>query len=419
MIDAAQLYKPECWASPQKVHQIFSKLRQDSPIYHCRCDGYPDLWHVTRHQDLVSIENAAEIFLSSPRMTINTLSREESVRRVSGGRPYVIKPLNAMDQPEHRPMREVVQHHFTPGKIKQLKSNVDREAEKSFVRMRELDGMCDFASQIAFQYPLRVVMPILGVPKPDYEFLLRLTKQLFSPADPDNKRPNVDLKVDPARDMKEIHGELYGYFLNLLDLKKRSPSSDLISEIANAMTTVQYMDQDSAIHYCILLATAGHDTTSYSLSEAVYQLALNPNVLARLSDDPQAVSVKIADEAFRLAAPTRHFIRTANQKATISGTTFEKGDSIILWFPSACRDELVCPDPDQLMIDRPFQIPQLAFGSGPHICLGRHLARLELISFLEELGRQVDSVDLVESPKYTESNFVGGIKSLPIKVTWR
>jgi hypothetical protein len=218
--------------------------------------------------------------------------------------------------------------------------------------------------------------------------------------------------------MKEIHKDFYDYFSSLLIEKRKKPSQDLITEIASAMSKVKYMDQASAIHYCILLATAGHDTTSYSLSEAIYHITLNSSLLTQLQKDPVTISAKIAEEAFRLAAPTRHFIRTASQEAIIAGHRFRAGDSIILWFPSACRDELVCPDPHILRIDRHYKVPQSAFGSGPHVCLGMHLARLELICFLQEFGRRIQSIDLLAPPRYTESNFVGGIKSLPIQYQW-
>jgi hypothetical protein len=418
MFDAANLYKPAFWSNPDQVHQLFSIMRSESPIFHCSSNGYPDLWHVTRHTDLVAIENAAEIFLSAPRMTIKTLALEDAIRATTGGRPYMIKPLNAMDAPEHQPMRAVVQHHFTPAKIKQLKSSIVLEARAAIASMRETNGSCDFATQIAFEYPLRVIMPILGVPEDDYQFIFKLTKQLFGPGDPDTKRPNIDLKVDPAKATKEIHKDFFDYFSHLLMKKRKHPSPDLISEIASAMSNVKYMDQASAIHYCILIATAGHDTTSYSLSEAVYQISLNTSLLTILLENPETMSAKIAEEAFRLAAPTRHFIRTASQEATISGIRFHAGDSIILWFPSACRDELVCTEPDTLKLDRSYRVPQTAFGSGPHVCLGMHLARLELICFLQEFGKQIRSVDLLAPPRYTESNFVGGIKSLPIQYTW-
>lgn len=418
MLDVSNLYKPDFWSNPIQVHKLFAKMRYNAPIYRFSSKGYPDLWHVTRHADLIAIENAADIFLSAPRMTINTLAREDAVRKVTGGRPYMIKPLNAMDSPEHQPMRAVVQQHFTLAKINQLKSRIDQEARDAITKMREINGCFDFARQISFEYPLRIIMPLLGVPETDYKYLFNLTKQLFGPGDPDSKRKNINLKVDPAKDMKEIYKDFHAYFSSLLKEKQEHPSSDLISEIAIAMKSVTQMNQDNAIDYCILLATAGHDTTSYSLSEALYRISLSSNLLGEISEEPENISSKVSEEAIRLACPTRHFIRTAVQDVTISGTTFRAGDSVVLWFSSACRDELVYTNPDTLKINRENKVAQLAFGSGPHVCLGMHLAKLELKCFLQEFSRHVQSVRLIEHPRYTESNFVGGIKSLPIQLTW-
>ena len=419
MSDVANLYRPAFWSNPRQVHQLFSEMRRDKPIYRCSSQGYPDLWHVTRHADVMAIENAPEIFLSAPRMRIKALALEDAVREITGGRPYMTHSLNVMDAAEHQAMRAVVQQHFTAVRIKQLKSRVVKEAQTSLSEMREAGGGLDFAAQIAFQYPLRVMMPLLGVPKADYQFILKLTKQLFSPGDPDNKRPGVDLHTNPAQATQAIHQDFHDYFRNLLHERQKNPRSDLMSEIIAAVPRVACMDDEKAIHYCVLLATAGHDTTSYSLSEAIYHLAKKSVLLACLADDLERVPVKLAEEAFRLAAPTRHFIRTASQDITLSGIRFLAGDSIVLWFPSACRDELVCSDPDELNIDRSYKVPQSAFGSGPHVCLGMHLARLELACFLEEFGKQIQSVELAADPSYTESNFVGGIKSLPLHCSYR
>lgn len=419
MLNASSLYKPDFWSDPVDVHKLFSEMRHKAPILHCRSDNYPDLWHITRHADILAIENAANIFENAPRMTIKTLQLEEAVREITGGRPYMVKGLTAMDAPAHQPMRSVVQKYFTPKKINQLKANIVLEAANAIANTKETDGCFDFATQIAFQYPLRVIMPILGVPEEDYQLIFKLTKQLFGPADPDNKRTEVNSHKDPFKAVKDVYKDFYEYFSNMLDQKRKRSSSDLISQIASAISTVTCMDKSSAIHYCILLATAGHDTTSYSLSEAVYQIALDPALLTSIARDPERISQKVSEEAFRLAAPTRHFIRTANQDVTISGSTFHSGDSVILWYPSACRDELIYPDPDNLKLDRLYKVPQPAFGSGPHICLGMHLARLELICFLQEFGRQIGSIELVNPPIYTESNFVGGIKRLPLRLAWR
>lgn len=243
------------------------------------------------------LKNAPTIFLSGPRMTSNALAREDSVRRVTGGRPCVIKPFNATDVPEHQPMRAVIRHYFTAAKVKQLKFSTSLEARRAIARMGQFDASFDLARQVAFEYLLRIIVSLVGVPESGCQVLFKLTKQLVGPADPACKRPAVDLGADPAGGMKEICKDLRDYVVQLLSHRQRRPELDLVSDVA----------------------TAGRDATGYSLSEAVYRLALDAELVERLSGNPESASPRIAEEAFRLAAATSYFIRTISRSVTVSG----------------------------------------------------------------------------------------------------
>jgi cytochrome P450 len=412
LINAFDLYRPEFWAEPHLAYALLARLRAEDPIHFCKHSCYPDLWHVTRYADLLHIERAAHDFLSSPRMTINTLEREQAVRALTGGAPYMVRPLNAMDSPEHQPMRAVLKECFSPSNLVLLESAIEAIASEYVNKMLALSGPFDFAKEIAAEYPLRVVMPLLGIPPSDYALMLRLTKQLFAPADPDSRRENVDLQSDPAADMREIYKEFADYFDEALKSRRRKPCGDLISKIANAKINGQFMGQADAISYCILIATAGHDTTAYSLCEAMLHMARNPLLYRRLVDDSQLLAPIIVEESLRLAAPTRHFIRTAKSDQFVGSVKIEAGQSVILWYPSACRDETVFPNPDVFDLERSSRVPAPAFGYGPHQCLGQYLARTELVVFLRTLSRSVPWFVLASKPRYSESNFVGGIKNL-------
>jgi len=417
VINSFDLYRPEFWGEPHLAHALLARMRAEDPIHFCKHSGYPDLWHVTRHADLLHIERASQDFLSSPRMTINTLKREQAVRALTGGVPYMIRPLNAMDFPDHQPMRAVSKEFFSPSNLLSLESNIAAIASEYVSKMLSNSGSFDFAKEVAVEYPLRVVMPLLGIPSSDYALMLRLTKQLFSPADPDSRRENVDLQSDPAADIREIYKDFVDYFDQALKSRRRSPCNDLISHIANAKIIGSFMPQADAISYCILIATAGHDTTAYSLCEAVLQMARHPLLYRRLLDDSQLLAPLIVEESLRLAAPTRHFIRTAKSDQFVGHIKIEAGQSVILWYTSACRDEAIFPNPDVFDLERSSRVPSPAFGYGPHQCLGQYLARTELVIYLKMLARSARGFVLASEPRYYQSNFVGGIKNLSISLS--
>ena len=181
-------------------------------------------------------------------------------------------------------------------------------------------------------------------------------------------------------------------------------------------STVPPLDDMGKLGYYIIVATAGHDTTSYSLTEAVHQLARTPALFERLKQAPEMTSKLITEEAIRYASSVRHFIRTANKDTALGNKVIREGQSVILWYPSGSRDEDVFENPHHFDIDRDQSTRHAAFGHGAHMCLGMHLARLELDTFLIALAERVEAIELLAEPKYMQANFVGGIKSLPVQM---
>ncbi len=414
---ASQLYDPAFWAEPDRAHALFASLRASDPVHFCQDDEYPDLWHITKHEHIFEIERKTDIFLNEPRLIISKSAREDAIRGLTGGSLNLIRSLVSMDAPEHPKMRLLTQAWFMPKNLARLESSIAGSADRALERLRDLKGECDFARDIALEYPLRVIMTVLGVPSEDFPRMLRLTQELFGPDDPDTKRTDVDVSVDPAAALKKTFSELSDYFDGITADRRREPKDDVASIIANAEIDGDPISNSQALGYYIIIATAGHDTTSYSLTQAVSELAKSPELFDRLKADPLDMAPRIVEEAIRIASPVRHFVRTAKEDYVLNGKTIKAGQSVILWYPSGSRDSEVFDAPDTFDVDRDRSVRHAAFGHGAHMCLGMHLARQENTQFLMRLADQVNAIELTGDPKYIQANFVGGIKSLPIKAT--
>lgn len=410
------LYSPSAWGDPDKIHDIFALLRRESPVHLGVQADFPDLWHITKHSDIFEIERRTDVFISAPRLTIMETAREDAIRRVNGGSVHLIRSLVTMDEPEHQSMRQITQADFMPKNLWPMQGDIERVALDVVGELVDADAGCDFASEIAFAFPLRIMMNMLGLPVEDYQVMLKWTKELFGPDDPDN-RPTEAPDGPSDRALNQVYRDLVGYFTRLANDRRRSPRNDLISRIANAKIDGQLISDAAVVGYCIILATAGHDTTTYTLVEAVRQLALSPSIFDALRNEPDRLAPLVANEAIRLASPTRHFLRTANCDFVLRGKRIREGQSVVLWYPSGSRDEEVFPDPNRFDPERATRVRHAAFGHGPHVCLGIHLATQEVTTFVKTLAENVSALALTGPPVFTHSNFVGGAKRLPLQAT--
>lgn len=416
MIDASQLYQPAFWSNPENAHELFARMRRESPVQHCEAKGYPNFWHITKYEDIFEIEKRTDVFLSAPRTIVQSTANEDHIREMSGGTLAPVRTLVNMDNPHHQKMRLLTQAWFMPKNLAKLNGGISESINTALAALREKNGLCDFAKDIAIEYPLRVIMQVLGVPPSDYPMMLRLTQETFGPEDPDTKPQAENNELAQAEALMSTVQEFSQYCLALVEERRQTPKDDISTLLAQAEVDGKPIDALDLIGYFIIIATAGHDTTSYSLTEAVRQMAMSPAVLERLKDDPDGAAPKIVEEAIRIASPVRHFIRTANEDYELRGQKIKAGDSVILWYASGSRDEDLFERPNEFDIDRDASVRHAAFGHGAHICLGMHLARQENIAFLKRFGQEVSDLKLVGEPKFTQAQFVSGIKSLPVEI---
>jgi cytochrome P450 len=276
--------------------------------------------------------------------------------------------------------------------------------------MASMGGECDFVKDIALLYPLRVIMSIIGVAPEEEAMMLKLTQELFGGQDPTQSRGgDVDGGLAVLMDF-------FTYFTAVVEDRKKKPTGDLASILANALVDGEPMEQLDQISYFIITATAGHDTTSATISGGMKALLEHPEQLAKLRANPD-LAPQAAREMIRWVSPVRHMMRTTTEDVVLQGKEIKAGDSLCLWYPSANRDSSAIENPDTFDIERDNR-NQLAFGYGGHMCLGQHLAILEVEVFFRELLPRLQHIELAATPDWVQAIFVGGLKSMPVRYSF-
>lgn len=394
------------WADEDWLHAQFAWLRANDPVRWMAPDGYDPFFSVTRHADVKAIEANKKLFINDPRPILAPRLLEHITRHLAGRR-HLVRSLVAMDDPDHSLYRALTQRWFMGSNLRRLDGRIARLAKEYVDRLGELGGECDFVKDVAIWYPLRVIMTILGVPDEDEPLMLKLTQELFGGADPDVRR-----SFEPES-LMDVVADFEGYFQALSAARRANPTDDVASLIANARIEGEPVPEHETNGYYIIIATAGHDTTSSSTAGGLLALIENPGELARLGEDPDRYMGSAIDEVIRWVTPVRQFMRTATADCSVAGMDIARGQACALWYVSANRDEAVFDNPFSFRIDR--RSNHLAFGYGPHVCLGQHLARMEMAALYRELLARVDRLELNGEPAYKQAMFVGGLKSLPIR----
>lgn len=416
--DIAQtIVDPKAYSAEKPVDDAFKWLRKEMPLAVAEPEGCYPFWVVTKHEDILHVERQNELFHNGDLPTVLTNIRgEKRVREIMGGSPHLVRSLVQMDNPDHGNYRRLTQPYFLPQNIKKLEVRI-REIAKSFIdRMEDKGGTCDFARDVAFLYPLHVIMEILGVPEVDEPFMLRLTQELFGPADPDvNRNKKADMTEEEGlQAIMATVADFVTYFNKMTKDRREHPRDDVASVIANGAIKGQPLGELEAMSYYIIVASAGHDTTSNTTAGALWALAENPSEYKKLKGKFAELMPGFIEESIRWVTPVKHFMRSATEDTTLRGTPIKKGDWLFLSYPSGNRDEDVFEEPFKFKVDRTPN-KQVAFGYGAHVCLGQHLARMEMRVLWEELLPRLESVELAGMPRRTEANFVCGPKSVPIR----
>ena len=401
---------PKAWADMDAWHAVARDLRENDPVLRVEAEGFTPFWALTRHADVFDVSRRSDLFLNTQN-SILAPDIQMQMLLMMGVDP---KTLIHLDGQEHTDYRKVTNEWFKPAAVKALQGDIDRIADQYIAKLGELGGECDFAQDIAVPYTMRVIMSIFGVPPEDEPLMLSLTQGIFGAADPEY----LGDIGDPFQYVTDTIATFDNYFAELTADRRAHPTNDLASVIANGQIDGCPLGNSQTLWYYIIVATAGHDTTSYALSGGVEQLLRHPDQVQALRDDPE-LALNAAHEAIRWSSPVRHFLRYAQEDTTIRGVAIPKGDRVLMSYPSANRDDDVFDNPDSFDIRRPDVDQLISFGVGVHHCLGAQVARRELRTFLPKLLDAVDTIELSGEPQFTEAHFVGGVKHLPVTYTMK
>ena len=413
---SALLVSPRAYATQRELLAGFRWLRGHNPLGLIEVEGFDPFRPVTTYADIVEVSRRHDVFRSGDRAnTLVPKATDRLARSLTGGSPHLMRTLLQMDAPDHPRYRQITQRWFARQSVAALEGRIRTIARGLIDGMAARAAGCDFVREVAQLYPLRVTMAMLELPDTDEAHLLGLIQELFRSQD---EAPARDGRAsrDPARHAQRLQDavmEFDRYFAPLLERARRSPGDDLVSQIANAVIDGRPIGRFEAVSYLMVIVTAGHHTVGSAISGAIWALCENPDELRKVKSDPGLVP-HLVEEAVRWTAPVQHVMRTATEDVVLNGRRVARGDWLMLCYLSGNRDEQAFDAPDRFCIGRD-RSRNLAFGYGAHICLGQHLARLEMQVFFEELLPRLAWIEISGVPRRLASIFIGGPRALPVK----
>jgi cytochrome P450 len=398
---AKVLADPLAYADEPKLHAALAHLRANAPVSRVEVPNYRPFWAITKHADIMDIERDNVLFTNWPRPVLTTAEGDE-LQAAAG-----VRTLIHLDDPQHRLVRAIGADWFRPKAMRALKVRVDELAKNYVDKMMTVGPECDFVQEVAVNYPLYVIMSLLGIPESDFPRMLKLTQELFGSDDSEFRRGSSSEDQLPAL------LDMFQYFNAVTASRREHPTEDLASAIANARIDGEPLSDIDTVSYYLIVATAGHDTTSATISGGLHALIENPDQLQRLGENLDLMPLA-TEEMIRWVTPVKEFMRTAAEDTTVRGVPIAAGESVLLSYVSGNRDEDVFEDPFRFDVGRDPN-KHLAFGYGVHFCLGAALARMEVNSFFTELLPQVKSIELTGAAEFVATTFVGGLKHLPVR----
>jgi cytochrome P450 len=396
---------PLAYADEAKLHAALTHLRANSPVAWVDVPDYRPFWAITKHADIMAIERANTVFTNSPRPVLAT--REGDEQQVAIG----VSTLIHMDDPQHREVRAIGADWFRPKAMRALKLRIDELAKRYVDHMAAAGPECDFVQEVAVNYPLYVIMSMLGIPESDFPRMLKYTQELFGSEDAEFQRGTS------KEEQIGVLLEMFEYFNALTASRRENPTEDLASAIANATIDGAPLSDIDTVSYYLIIATAGHDTTSAVIAGGLNALIDNPDQRERLRTSMNLMPLA-TEEMVRWVTPVKEFMRTAQEDTTVRDVPIAAGESVLLSYVSSNRDEEVFDNPFRFDVAREPN-KHNAFGYGVHFCLGAALARMEVNSFFAELVPRLDAIELTGTPEHIATIFVGGLKHLPIRYSLR
>jgi cytochrome P450 len=390
-------------------HATFARLRREDPVSWVEEGDGQGFWALTKHADVSMVSRDHRRFTAARGIRIEQMSPDELEAR---------RTMMEFDPPEHARLRRLVQPGFTPRVVATYEAAFRLLAGQVLDNVLPL-GEFDFVTEIARELPIRLLCRLLGVPESDAGRLVAWGDQMISNADPEYTPVVID-KIDteeyrllPFRSPVAL--EVFRYAEEVATERRNHPADDIITALLTAEPDGRPLTDLEFKNFFTLMMVAGNETTRHTISHGLIFLVENADQMGQLRDDPEGLSASATEEILRASSVTMHFRRTATEEVELRGRTIAAGDRVVMWYPSANHDEEVFDEPFRFDIRREPN-DHLAFGTGRHVCLGASLARLEVRVVFEELLRRVASVEIIGEPDRLRSNFINGIKHLPVRV---
>ncbi|MFJ8249832.1 cytochrome P450 [Streptomyces sp. NPDC094466] len=393
-LDTLDLGDPNTFAD-HDLEAFWRTLRDDAPVYwNPPADGRRGFWVLSRYADIMATYRDDVNFTSERGNVLVTL--------LEGGDAGAGRMLAVTDGRRHHELRKILQRVLSPRVLDEVARTV-RANTRQWIREAVESGGCEFAEEIAGRIPMTTISSLLGVPEQDRDFLLSLTKTALS----------TDAEGVDEVDSEMARNEILMYFMDIVEERREAPGDDVISMlIASSIDGVPLSDEDIVLN-CYSLIIGGDETSRLTMIDCVHTLAGHPEQWRRLKHGEVAIDTAV-DEVLRWASPTMHFGRSAVRETELHGVRLRPGDIVTLWHASGNRDERVFDRPGEFDLGRAPN-KHLAFGYGPHFCIGSYLAKVEISELLLALRDFTDGFELTGEPQRIRSNFLTGFSTMPVR----
>ena len=397
MAPAINLIDPEYFAAHGHPWDQYEWLRANAPVFwHDEPDG-PGFWAITKYDDIRAISRTPKIFSS---YETGVMLPDPDPMGLYAQRLMMLN----MDPPQHDRFKLLVSRGFTPKNAPLLRPRIE-ELAREILDAAMQKGSCDFVSEIAGRLPSGLIAELMGMPREDGERLYNLTEIMHT---------NDDAVAPPEVKMAAI-GEMLMYGQSVADKKRTAPGDDLATILVNAEVDGDRLTDEEFQWFFLLLVNAGGDTTRNLLAAGLQLLFDHPDQRAKLMSNVDGHLATAIEEMLRFSSPVSHFKRTVMEDTTIRGQHIKAGERVVMFYGSANRDEDVFVNPNTFNITRDPN-PHVAFGAGgPHLCLGMHVARVELAVMFRELLSRMPLVQSDGAIERMHSSFIAGIHSMPVK----
>ena len=382
-------------------HEWFTYLRKHDPVYHHPEPAGPGFWVVTKYADVYAVGRDAATY-SSDQDRGGVVGLEESGMEADF---EGAKLMLTMDPPEHTRYRKLVNKGFTPRAINALETHI-RDLAVTIIEKAMAQPTCDFVVDVAAELPLQAIAELIGVPFEERHKIFDWSNRMVGSEDPE-----YAVGLQEANDARF---EMFMYAAHLAEQRRREPRDDIMTKLLEAEVEGDNLSDMEFNLFFMLLSVAGNETTRNAIGHGMSAFLDHPDQYAKLVADPTAQIAGATEEILRWASPVMYFRRNVTKDTELRGRELKAGDKVSIWYASANRDEEVFDDPFTFDIARTPN-DHLAFGGGgPHFCLGTSLARMEIRVLFEELARRAPAVKAAGDAQALRSNFIGGIKHLPV-----